>query len=153
MAANAKQLVKVVKPNQTVHFIPLSALAQVRAQSNLLPADKKWTISVVNAAEAKNHAYKDTGHVSGPAAAVVAEKDKEIAALRAQLKKASEKGTEKTETPGGAAAPKSSDEKADMAIVAINALTTEAEINAYVEGEQRISVTKAAAARIEAITV
>lgn len=159
MAKATAKLVKVVKADQTVHFVPLSAKAQVMAQSNLLPEHLKWQISEVDPSAAKNQPWKDKGHVTGPAAAVVKEKDEEIARLRELLKskgttaKAPNPDEKLGQTdPNPPAIEKSQTVKSDQAIAKIGTLSTEAEINAYVDGESRVNVVKAATAKIEGLT-
>lgn len=152
------KILKVVKADQTVHFVPLAAKAQVQAQNNLLNAHQKWTITEVDESERLKHNWKDKTAVTGPAVEVIAAKDKEIEKLRAQLKAAAKGGEaakpDKTgeDTPLGET-EKSTSLKAELAIDKINALTNEADINAFIEGETRVTVVKAATTKIESLTV
>jgi hypothetical protein len=87
------KVLKITKPDKTVHVVPKSNHAFYLAQNNRLPADKKWKIEEIDEEEAKGLKFIDESFVT-PLEAVkkvedqakaLVERDSKIAELEAEL--------------------------------------------------------------------
>lgn len=139
------KVLKITKPDKTIHVSPMFNKARITAHNNRLPADKKMKIEVIDEEEAKKLPFIDKDYVTGSEAQVkvgqlqstVAEKDAEIERLKALLA-GQGAGT-------GTAAPKQS---AVEVIALIEAANSVDQVNALANGDERATVKKAAEKRI-----
>lgn len=145
----SKTYLKVTKDDGTIHIVEKSIESQIKAQNNLRPSNRKWTIEEVSEEEAKNQPWKETNFVPAAAKAVVAEKDAKIAELQKKLAEAEAKANA---NPADSNA--GNDEKfatgvnATDAIAVIGTMQTVEEVNTYLNGDTRATVVKAANAKI-----
>lgn len=146
----SKTYLKVTKDDGTIHIVEKSIESQIKAQNNLRPSNRKWTIEEVSEEEAKNQPWKETNFVPAAAKAVVAEKDAQIAELQKKLAEAEAKanGGASTEGPLGKETKFATDANATDAIAVIATLQTVEEVNTYLNGDTRATVVKAANAKI-----
>jgi len=135
-------ILKVTKPDKTVHAIPLANKAHLLSFNNRQPADQKWKIEEITEAEAKHLPFIDEDYVTGAEAVKkntellekVQSQEDIITELRNQLAK---KGNSGTVTPDE---QKSATEVIDL----IDAAKTIAEVDSLVTGDQRKTVIAAA---------
>lgn len=145
----SKTYLKVTKDDSTIHIVEKSIESQIKAQNNLRPSNRKWTIEEVSEEEAKNQPWKETNFVPAAAKAVVAEKDAQIAELQKKLAEAEAKANANPADPNAG-----NDEKfatgvnATDAIAVIATLQTVEQVNTYLNGDTRATVVKSANAKI-----
>ena len=140
------KLLKVTKPDKTIHTMPLDNKAFYLAYNNRLPVEQRWTIEEIDEEEAIDHPFIDESFVTPLEGAqkanelqkVVVDKDKEIEELKKQL-------AEK-QTP---AAPKFS---ADQAIALIGVAKSADQVNELIKDDTRVTVKAAADAKIAELT-
>lgn len=132
------KVLKITKPDKTVHVVPKDNLAFYQGYNNRQPEGSKWKIDEIEEEEAKNLPFIDPNHLTGAEAQskvadltkVAEEKDAEIEALKAEL-----------------AAKKSGKLPADVAISLI-ATATEEQIAVLIKDEERKTVKDAAEKRL-----
>ena len=145
------KVLKVTKDDGTIHIVPISNKSSLMHQNNLRPANRKWTLEEIDEKDAQNLPWKDKEFVPASAKAVVDAKNAEIAELQRKLAEAEAKAKGSSE---GTYQNGSGDEKlstavnATDAIAVIGTLATVEEINAYINGDSRATVVKAANAKI-----
>jgi hypothetical protein len=140
------KVLKITKPDKTIHVVPTTHKAFYTAQNNRLPADQKWKIEEIDEKDAKDLPFKDENYVT-PGEAVgkvkdlqktVEDKDAEIEALKAQLAAAQ----------GGSNQPART---AAEVIELINAATSVEQVETLAKGDERVTVKNAADKKIEAL--
>lgn len=138
----AKKLL-VTKDDGTNHVVETSIRTQLEHQNNLRPANRRWTFKEIDESEVPNIKYKQENFVPASAAKVVAAKDAEIAQLKAQLEKLQTAGDSTVENPETKTNLSLNGSVKD-AVAHIAALSTVADVEAYIAGETRTTVVKAA---------
>jgi hypothetical protein len=146
---------KVTKEDGTIHIVPISNKASLTHQNNLRPANRKWTLEEIDEKDAQNLPWKDKEFVPASAKAVVDAKNAEIAELLRKLAEAEAKAKNGS-NDGGENAPEDEQPKPNLstsvnateAIAVIGTLATVEEVNAYINGDSRATVVKAANAKI-----
>jgi hypothetical protein len=79
-------VLKITKPDKTVHTAPLANKAYYQHFNSRLTADKKWKIEEIDESEIPNLPFRDQSYVTGiEAVEKLKEKDSEIEALKAKL--------------------------------------------------------------------
>lgn len=137
------KVLKITKSDKTIHVVPLTNKAFYQGYIRRLPADKKWTMEVVNESEVVNHPFIDESFVTPLEGAtkakelqkVLSEKDAEIESLKALL--AAQNNID---------APKKT---AAEVIELIAAATTVEQVQALSKDDDRATVKKAAEKRID----
>lgn len=147
------KVLKVTKEDGTIHIVPISNKTSLTHQNNLRPANRKWTLEEIDEKDAQNLPWKDKEFVPASAKAVVDAKNAEIAELQKKLAEAEAKakangGSEGTEGNGSGDENLSTSVNATEAIAVIGTLATVEEVNAYINGDSRATVVKAANAKI-----
>lgn len=87
------KVIKITKPDKTIHVAPLGVKNRLQAHNNRLPANQKWKIEEIDEEEAKKLPFRDENYVSGAEAQIKvselqkasAEKDAEIEKLKKKL--------------------------------------------------------------------
>jgi hypothetical protein len=80
------KVLKITKPDKTVHTAPLSNKAFYLHFNSRLTADKKWKIEEIEESEVESLPFRDNDYVTGiEAVEKLKEKDTEIEALKAKL--------------------------------------------------------------------
>lgn len=90
---HSMQVLKITKPDKTVHVVPINNKAFYLAHNNRLPAEKKWKLETIDEEDAKGLSFIDESFVT-PLEAVkkvedqaktLLEKEGKIAELEAEL--------------------------------------------------------------------
>jgi hypothetical protein len=87
------KVLKITKPDKTVHTAPLNNKAFYQAFNHRLSADKKWKIEEIDESEANDLPFRDKNFVTGlealkkveDQAKILVEKDDKIAQLESEL--------------------------------------------------------------------
>jgi uncharacterized small protein (DUF1192 family) len=144
------KVLKITKPDKTIHVSPIGNKARLHALNRILPADQKWKFEEITEDEAKKLPWRDENYVTGAEAQLkvsemektMADKDAEIEALKAQLA-AKAGGNEGQITP-----PKAT---AEEVIALVNAATSIEQVESLVKDDTRVTVMKAGEKKIAAI--
>jgi hypothetical protein len=131
------KVLKITKPDKTIHVVPVSNLAFYQAQNKRLKAGMKWKLDQIDEKDAKDLPFKDEDYITGnEAAAKLTEAQKEIAALKEQL------------AAKNSAQPQQK-YSAVEAIALIEVAKTVEQVEAISKDDDRATVRKAAEKRIE----
>ncbi len=129
------KVLKITKPDKTVHVVPVSNLAFYQAYNKR--QKQQWKIEQIDEKDAKDLPFKDETYVTGnEAVAKLSEAQKEIAALKEQLA-----AKQTTQAPVKYSAVD--------AIALIEVAKTVEQVNAIVGDDERATVKKAAEKKIE----
>lgn len=137
------QVLKITKPDKTVHVVPINNKTFYLAHNNRLPAEKKWKIEEINEEDAKGLKFIDESFVT-PLEAVkkvedqaktILEKDGKIAELEAEL-----------------SAKKAGKLPADL-VITLLATATKEQIEVLTKDDERKTVKEAAAKRLAELDV
>lgn len=132
------KVLKITKPDKTVHVAPLATKSRVQAYNNRLPANLKWKIEEVEEEEAKKLPFIDKNYVSGAEAQVkVSELQKESAV----------KDTKIAELEAELAAKKAGRLPADL-LVSLLATASKEQIEVLIKDDDRKTVKEAAEKRL-----
>lgn len=135
------KVLKITKPDKTVHVVPITNKAFYLAYNNRLPAERKWKLEEIDEDQAKNLKFIDESFVT-PLEAVkkvedqakaIVEKEGKIAELEAEL-----------------SAKKAGKLPADL-VISLIATASKEQVEQLVNGDDRKTVKEAAATRIAEI--
>lgn len=140
------KVLKITKPDKTIHIAPMVNKARLAALNNRLPANQKWRIEEITEEEAKTLPYRDENYVTGAEAQVkvselqssLSEKDAEIERLKALLANQGGQGPVK--------------QTAAEVIALIEVATSVDQVEALAKDDERTTVKKAAEKRIAELT-
>lgn len=87
------KVLKITKPDKSIHVAPLGVKSRLQAHNSRLPASQKWKIEEIDEDEAKKLPFRDENYVSGAEAQIkvselqkaAADKDTKIAELESEL--------------------------------------------------------------------